>query len=153
MTIVVLLPSRPSDLNQLAKLHYKTLKTGAVGESTGFKFLWIPFASPSETDAKRDMLERLQKEGINTSGKNVAFANATSDRGGFGFIGLIGAPTITLSAESSRSWERHHQRRRSVLRQSALNSEMGDVGIHMGVCHLQLIISSKGELLRMQRSI
>ena len=85
--------------NQLAKLHYKTLKTGAVGESTGFKFLWIPFASPSENDAKRDMLERLQKEGINTSGKNVAFANATSDRGGFGFIGLIGAPTITLSAD------------------------------------------------------
>ena len=85
--------------NQLAKLHYKTLKTGAIGESTGFKFLWIPFASPSENDAKRDMLERLQKEGINTSGKNVAFANATSDRGGFGFIGLIGAPTITLSAD------------------------------------------------------
>jgi hypothetical protein len=85
--------------NQLAKLHYKTLKTGAVGESTGFKFLWIPFASPSENDAKRDMLERLQKEGITTSGKNIGFANATSDRGGFGFIGLIGAPKITLSAD------------------------------------------------------
>ncbi|HEU4503828.1 MAG TPA: hypothetical protein VFR79_03310 [Nitrospira sp.] len=85
--------------NQLVKLNYKTLKTGAIGESTGFKFLWIPFASPSEADAKRDMLERLQKEGINTSGKNIAFANATSDRGGFGFIGLIGAPTITLTAD------------------------------------------------------
>jgi hypothetical protein len=85
--------------HQLAKLNYKTLKTGAVGESTGFKFLWIPFASPSEADAKRDMLERLQKEGINTAGKNIGFANATSDRGGFGFIGLIGAPTITLSAD------------------------------------------------------
>jgi hypothetical protein len=45
------------------------------------------------------MLERLQKEGINTSGKNLGFANVTSDRGGFGFIGLIGAPTITLSAD------------------------------------------------------
>jgi hypothetical protein len=85
--------------NQLVKLHYKTLKTNAIGESTGFKFLWIPFASPSENEAKRDMLERLQKEGINTSGKNIGFANATSDRGGFGFIGLIGAPTITLSAD------------------------------------------------------
>jgi hypothetical protein len=85
--------------NHLAKLNYKTLKTGAIGESTGFKFLWIPFASPSEAEAKRDMLERLQKEGINTSGKNIGFANATSDRGGFGFIGLIGAPTITLSAD------------------------------------------------------
>ena len=85
--------------NQLAKLNYKTLKTGAIGESTGFKFLWIPFASPSEADAKRDMLERLQQEGINTTGKNIGFANATSDRGGVGFIGLIGAPTITLSAD------------------------------------------------------
>jgi hypothetical protein len=85
--------------NQLAKLNYKTLKTGAIGESTGFKFLWIPFATPSEADAKRDMLDRLQKEGINTAGKNLAFANATSDAGGFGFIGLIGAPTITLSAD------------------------------------------------------
>jgi hypothetical protein len=85
--------------NQLAKLHYKTLKSNAIGESTGFKFLWIPFASPSEADAKHDMLERLQKEGITTSGKNIGYANATSDRGGFGFIGLIGAPTITLSAD------------------------------------------------------
>jgi len=85
--------------NQLAKLHYKTLKAGAIGKSTGFKFLWIPFASPSENEAKRDMLERLQEQGINTAGKNIAFANATSDRGGFGFIGLIGAPNITLSAD------------------------------------------------------
>jgi hypothetical protein len=83
----------------LAKLKYKTLKTGAVGVSHGFKFLWIPFASPSEADAKQDMLEQLQKEGINTAGKNIGFANATSDRGGFGFIGLIGTPKITLSAD------------------------------------------------------
>ena len=85
--------------NQLAKLKYKTLKSGAIGESTGFKFLWIPFASPSEADAKQDMLDRLQKDGISTVGKNIGFANATSDRGGFGFIGLIGAPKITLSAD------------------------------------------------------
>src|SRR6476660_9157265 len=77
--------------NQLAKLHYKTLKTGAVGESTGFKFLWIPFASPSENDAKRDMLERLQKEGIDTSGKISAFGMAPSIGGGFGLIGRLGA--------------------------------------------------------------
>ena len=85
--------------NQLVKMKYRTLKSGAVGESTGFKFLWIPFASPSEADAKRDMLEQLQKEGVNTTGKNIAFANVTSDMGGFGFIGLIGAPKITLVAD------------------------------------------------------
>ena len=83
----------------LAKIKYRTLKTGAVGTDTGFKFLWIPFSSPSEADAKRDMLDRLQKEGIGTTGKNIAFSNATADRGGFGLIGLIGAPKITLTAD------------------------------------------------------
>src|SRR6059036_1419934 len=80
--------------NQLVKMKYRTLKSGAVGESTGFKFLWIPFANPSEADAKRDMLDRVQKEGVNTTGKNIAFTNVTSDMGGLGFIGLIGAPKI-----------------------------------------------------------
>jgi hypothetical protein len=83
----------------LVKVKYRTLKSGAVGESMGFKFLWIPFASPNEADAKRDMLDRLQKEGINTTGKHIAYTNATSDRGGFGIIGLIGAPTITLTSD------------------------------------------------------
>jgi len=83
----------------LAKIKYRTLKSGAVGESYGFKFLWIPFHSPSEANAKSDMLDQLKKEGISTTGKNIAFTNATADRGGFGFIGLIGTPTITLTAD------------------------------------------------------
>ena len=87
---------KPADL---IKMKYRPLKNGAVGESMGFKFLWIPFVSPSEADAKRDMLERLQKEGITTNGKHIGYTNATSDRGGFGFIGLIGAPTITLTSD------------------------------------------------------
>ena len=86
---------KPSDL---AQVKYRTLKPGAVGESTGFKFLWIPFASPTESEAKRDMLDRLRKEGVETTGKNIGFANATADKGGFGIIGIIGAPTITLTA-------------------------------------------------------
>jgi hypothetical protein len=45
------------------------------------------------------MLDRLQKERIDTTGKNIAFTNVTSDMGGFGFIGLIGAPRITLIAD------------------------------------------------------
>ena len=87
---------KPSDL---AQVKYRTLKTGAVGESTGFKFLWIPFANPTDAEAKRDMLDRLKKEGIETTGKNIGFTGATADKGGFGFIGLIGAPTITLTAD------------------------------------------------------
>lgn len=87
---------KPTDL---IKVKHHVLKTGAVGRDTGFKLLWIPFISPSEADAKADMLERLSREGINTAGKNIAFMNATADRGGFGFIGLIGAPSITLSAD------------------------------------------------------
>ena len=87
---------KPTDL---IKVKYHMLKAGAVGESMGFKFVWIPFASPTEGEAKRDMLDRLKKEGIDTTGKNIAFKNALSDKGGFGFIGLIGAPTITLTAD------------------------------------------------------
>ena len=83
----------------LAKLKYRMLKAGAVGESTGFKFIWIPFASPTDGAAKRDMLDRLRKEGIETTGKNIAFTNVTADKGGVGFIGLIGAPAITLTAD------------------------------------------------------
>jgi len=48
--------------------------------------------------SKRDMLERLQIEGITTNGKHIG-TNGTSDRGGFGFIGLIGATTITLTSD------------------------------------------------------
>jgi hypothetical protein len=87
---------KPTDL---MKVKYRVLKTVAVGKDTGFKLLWIPFASPSEADAKADMLEGLNREGISTAGKNIAFTNATSDRGGFGFIGLIGAPSIKLTAD------------------------------------------------------
>ena len=83
----------------LVRLKYHMLKAGAVGESYGFKFIWIPFASPTDGAAKRDMLDRLKKEGIDTRGKNSAFTNATADKGGFGYIGLIGAPTITLTAD------------------------------------------------------
>jgi hypothetical protein len=87
---------KPSDL---AQVKYRMLKPGAMGESTGFKFLWIPFASPTESEAKRDMLDRLRKEGVETTGKNIGFSNATADKGGFGIIGIIGAPTITLTAD------------------------------------------------------
>ena len=83
----------------LAKLNYRTLKAGAVGDSTGFTFIWIPFASPSDGEARRDMLDRLRKEGVETNGKNIAFTNVTADKGGFGFIGLIGTPTIILTAD------------------------------------------------------
>ena len=83
----------------LVKLKYRMLKAGAVGESYGFKFIWILFAGPTDGAAKRDMLDRLKKEGIDTTGKNIAFTNATADKGGFGFIGLIGAPAITLTAD------------------------------------------------------
>lgn len=87
---------KPTDL---IKIKHRVLKAGAVGRDTGFKLLWIPFISPSEADAKADMLESLSKEGISTAGKNIAFSNVTADRGGFGFIGLIGAPSIKLGAD------------------------------------------------------
>lgn len=87
---------KPTDL---IKVKYRVLKTAAVGTDTGFKLLWIPFVSPSEADAKADMLDSLNKEGISTAGKNIAFKNATADKGGIGFIGIIAAPRIKLTAD------------------------------------------------------
>ena len=87
---------KPTDL---LKVKYRVLKTTAVGTDTGFKLLWIPFVSPSEADAKADMIEQLTKEGISTAGKNIAFTNATADKGGIGFIGLIAVPRIKLTAD------------------------------------------------------
>lgn len=87
---------KPTDL---VRIKHRVLKAGAVGTDTGFKLLWIPFVSPSEADAKADMLERLNRDGITTAGKNIVFSNVTADRGGFGFIGLIGAPSIKLGAD------------------------------------------------------
>ena len=87
---------KPTDL---LNVKYRVLKTTAVGTDTGFKLLWIPFVSPSEADAKADMLQRLTMEGISTAGKNIAFTNATSDRRGIGFICLIAVPRIKLTAD------------------------------------------------------
>lgn len=87
---------KPADL---IHVKHQVLKRGAVGKDTGFKLLWIPFVSPTEADAKADMLERLGREGINVAGKKIAFSNVTAARGGIGFIGLIGVPSITLSAD------------------------------------------------------
>jgi hypothetical protein len=41
-------------------------------ESYGFKFIWIPFAGPTDGAATRNMLDRLKKEGIDTKSKNIA---------------------------------------------------------------------------------
>ena len=66
-------------------MKYRTLKTGAVGET--------------DAETNRDRLDRPKKQGIETTGKNIGFTGATADKGGFGFIGLIGAPTTTLTAD------------------------------------------------------
>jgi hypothetical protein len=84
---------------ELTTVKYRVLKTGAVGESSGFKLIWIPFVSPTEGAAKLDMLANLKKNGIDTTGKNIGFINATSDREMRGLLGLIGFPAIVLVAD------------------------------------------------------
>ncbi|MGQ0693988.1 MAG: hypothetical protein ACT4OL_00245 [Nitrospiraceae bacterium] len=90
----------------LAKVKYRVLKTGAVGESSGFKLIWIPLVSPTEGEAKLDMLARLNKEGIQTAGKNIGFTNATYNREMRGLFGLIGAPAVVLTADVVEILER-----------------------------------------------
>lgn len=91
---------------ELAQVKYRVLKAGAVGESSGFKLIWIPFVTPTEGAAKLDMLAQLKKEGIDTAGKNIGFANATYDREMRGLLGLIGFPAIVLTADVIEVLER-----------------------------------------------
>jgi hypothetical protein len=49
-------------------------------------------------DAKQQMYETLEKDGIKLEGRAIALANTTEDRGGYYF--LIGSVTrITLTAD------------------------------------------------------
>src|SRR5215467_11918929 len=68
---------------QLAQTKYRLLKQGVVGNSTGFTLLWVPMSRPSESEARRDMVNRLKQEGIDLKGLPVSYANATRERGGF----------------------------------------------------------------------
>lgn len=83
----------------LTKKNYRVIKTGVSGESTGFTLLWfIPIVPPSASDAKQQMYDQLKAEGIDMTGRAVALANATEDRGGLNFI-IFGIPSVKLTAD------------------------------------------------------
>ena len=86
-------------LTELEGKNHRIIKQNAVGESAGAVFIWMRLAHPTEAEAKQDMLQHLEEEGIDIKGKRIVFTNATSDRGGFSLIGLIGSDTITLTAD------------------------------------------------------
>jgi hypothetical protein len=52
--------------SDLAQVKYRTLKTGAVGET--------------DAETNRDRLDRPKKQGIETTGKNIGFTGATADK-------------------------------------------------------------------------
>ena len=83
----------------LSDIKYRLIKQNAIGESSGAVFLLMRLANPTEAEAKQNMLDRLKEEGIDLTGKRIVFYNATSDRGGFSLIGLIGSHTITSTAD------------------------------------------------------
>jgi hypothetical protein len=84
---------------QLAQTKHRLLKQGAVGNSTGFTVLWLPMSRPTESEARRDMVNRLNQEGINLKGLAISYANATKERSGFSLLGVIATPRITLTAD------------------------------------------------------
>jgi hypothetical protein len=84
---------------QLAQTRHRLLKQGAVGRSTGFTLLWFPISRPTESDARRDMVDRLNQEGINLKGLAINYANATRERSGFSLLGVFATPRITLTAD------------------------------------------------------
>jgi hypothetical protein len=51
-----------------------------------------PFVGPTESAAMLNMLAPLKEAGIDIAGKNIGFANATSDKHGVGLLGLIAPP-------------------------------------------------------------
>ena len=84
---------------QLAQTKHRLLKQGAVGNSTGFTVLWLPMSRPTESEARQDMVNRLNQEGINLKGLAISYANATKERSGFSLLGFIATPRITLTAD------------------------------------------------------
>jgi len=82
----------------LSKANFRVLKSGAMGESTGFTFLFFPLAAPTAAEAKRKMYEQLKAEGIELEGKAIALTNVTQDYGGINLL-IFGVPTITLTAD------------------------------------------------------
>ena len=83
----------------MSKNNYRIVKSNLRGDSYGFNFLMIlPIFHPSMADAKQQMYDTLEKDGIKLEGRAIALANTTEDRGGYYF--LIGAVTrITLTAD------------------------------------------------------
>ena len=83
----------------MSKNNYRIVKSNLRGDSYGFNLLMIlPIFHPSMADAKQQMYDTLEKEGIKLEGRAIALANTTEDRGGYYF--LIGAVTrITLTAD------------------------------------------------------
>ena len=84
---------------QLAQTKHRLLKQGAVGNSTGLTVLWLPMSRPTESEARQDMVNRLNQEGINLKGFSISYANATKERSGFSLLGFIATPRITLTAD------------------------------------------------------
>ena len=83
----------------MSKNNYRIVKSNLRGDSYGFNLLMIlPIFHPSMADAKQQMYDTLEKDGIKLEGRAIALANATEDRGGYYF--LIGSVTrITLTAD------------------------------------------------------
>jgi hypothetical protein len=83
----------------LSKNNYRILKSNLRGDSYGFNLLMIlPIFHPNMADAKQQMYEALEKEGIKLEGRAIALTNTTEDRGGYYF--LIGSVIrITLTAD------------------------------------------------------
>jgi hypothetical protein len=76
--------------------NYRLIKGGAVGKSSGFRFLCIiPFAAPNYANAKASLYKSV---GEPLTGRAIALANQTEDRSLTVFI-LFSVPKITITAD------------------------------------------------------
>ena len=83
--------------------NYKVIKTGAIGESYGFKLLGIiPFDMPTMARAKQKLYESV---GEPLTGRSVALAHQTEDRSSL-YVILFSIPKYTITADVVEFTER-----------------------------------------------
>tara|TARA_B100001245_G_C22646494_1_gene317624 strand:+ start:41 stop:430 length:390 start_codon:yes stop_codon:yes gene_type:complete len=79
----------------LSGKNYKVIKAGAMGSSSGFMLLGIPFSGPTYAEAKQELYSSIGQE---VEGRSVALVNQTEDRELSNFI-FFQLPKLTLTAD------------------------------------------------------
>ncbi len=88
------LPYQGATTTDLTKKNFRMIKASARGQDSGFYLLgFIPFSSPTYSDAMRNLYE-----GVNVEGKATTLAHVAQDRSTVYLI-LFSRPKVTVTAD------------------------------------------------------